>query len=205
MNDFQYNEGHQERNATNEHVRTSGLAVASLVLSILGIHLLGLIFGIIALKKIKRSGGSLTGGGLALAGIIISSVGLLIVIVFVSLAAFVAATQFTGQIDKARVTTTKASLRSLHAAVLQFRMDTGRYPEEAEGLDALIEKPEGVDYWQPGGYLDTTELPKDAWEREFIYDLNPEDGKPFVIISFGADGEEGGEGFDMDLLSTSRY
>ena len=41
----------------------------------------------------------------------------------------------------------------------------------------------------------------DAW-AEFVYLLNPESGKPFVIISYGADGEEGGEGYDADLYST---
>jgi hypothetical protein len=59
------------------------MAVASLVLSILGIAPLGLIFGIIALKKIKHSNGSLSGRGLALAGVIISSVGLFIYIIII--------------------------------------------------------------------------------------------------------------------------
>ncbi|MBW8039332.1 MAG: hypothetical protein FVQ85_04975 [Planctomycetes bacterium] len=53
-----------------------------------------------------------------------------------------------------------------------------------------------------GGYLDTTKIPKDGWDNDFIYELYPESGKPFVIISFGADGQEGSEGYDTDLLST---
>ena len=49
------------------------------------------------------------------------------------------------------------------------------------------------------GYLDTTELPVDAWGHDFIYELYPESGKPFVIRSLGPDGELDTED---DLLST---
>ena len=90
----------------------------------------------------------------------------------------------------------------LHNAVIQFKLDTGRYPTEEEGLQELIEQPTDVTGWNTGGYLETTTLPKDAWGHDFIYQLSPESGKPFVIISYGADGEEGGEGYDADLYST---
>ncbi|MDH4238374.1 MAG: type II secretion system protein GspG [Phycisphaerae bacterium] len=101
-----------------------------------------------------------------------------------------------------RVTTTKANLRILHMAVMQFKMDTGRFPTEEEGLTALMADVGG--YVDPGGYLNTTKIPKDGWGNDFIYDLFPESGKPFVIISLGADGEEGGEGHEADLFSTNR-
>jgi general secretion pathway protein G len=107
--------------------------------------------------------------------------------------------------QESRVIITKANLRILHTAVLQFKMDTGRFPTEEEGLTALIEKPADVKVlWEPGGYLNTTKIPKDGWGNDFIYDLYPESDKPFVIISLGADGEEGGEGHDADLFSTDR-
>jgi len=82
-------------------------------------------------------------------------------------------------------------------------MDTGRFPTEEEGFMALIEQPADVTNYQQGGYLDNKKIPKDGWGNDFIYDLYPESGKPFVIISLGADGEEGGEGFDADLFSTN--
>jgi len=108
-------------------------------------------------------------------------------------------------LNKTRVTITKANLRGLHQAVVQFKMDTGRYPTEEEGLMALIKKPPGVANYNSGGYLDSTQLPKDAWGRNFIYRLFPESGKPFVIVSYGADGKEGGQGYDADLRSTDAY
>jgi len=130
---------------------------------------------------------------------------LMAVLIILGLLATVVVRNFMGQTDKARVTTTKTSLKSLHFAVNQFKMDTGRFPTEEEGLTALVEQPSDVENWEPGGYLETTEIPKDGWGRDFIYELYPESGKPFVIKSYGADGEEGGEGYDADLLSTDAY
>jgi general secretion pathway protein G len=109
---------------------------------------------------------------------------------------------FVGHTDRARVITTKNSLRSLHTLVNQFKMDTGRYPTEDEGLKALIEQPTDVTTWPPGGYLETTDIPKDGWGNDFVYELNPTNGKPFLIKSLGADGQDGGEGNNADLLST---
>jgi general secretion pathway protein G len=124
------------------------------------------------------------------------------VIVIIGILAGLVAVNVVGKIDKARATTTKANLKLLHGAVIQFKFDTGRYPSEDMGLTELIEPPTDVTGWAEGGYLDTTTLPKDAWGYDFAYQLAPESGKPFVIISYGADGEEGGEGYDADLYST---
>jgi general secretion pathway protein G len=124
------------------------------------------------------------------------------VVIIIGLLAAVAASNFMGQTDKARVKTTQATLKVLHEQVMMFKLDTGRFPTEEEGLKALVEKPSDVENWEPGGYLQTTKVPKDAWGNEFVYQLNPESGKPFVIISYGADRQEGGEGYDADLHST---
>ncbi|MDI6448418.1 type II secretion system major pseudopilin GspG [Anaerobaca lacustris] len=129
---------------------------------------------------------------------------LMAVLIILGLLAGVVVKNFVGQTEKAKVTTTKASLRQLASAVNQFYMDTNRYPTEDEGLYALVEQPSDVTNWQPGGYLDTTDVPPDGWNNEFIYELYPESGKPFVIKSLGADGQEGGEGYNADLLSTDR-
>jgi general secretion pathway protein G len=127
---------------------------------------------------------------------------LVAVLIILGLLATVVVKSFTGQVDKARIKTTKMSLKALHDAVLQFKLDTGQYPSEEDGLLALIEEPTDVMGWTPGGYLETTEIPKDAWGRDFIFQLDPESGKPFVIMSYGADGEPEGEDNNADLLST---
>lgn len=127
---------------------------------------------------------------------------LMAVLLIIALLAGVAARNFMGTTEKAKVTTTKATLKMLHGAVDMFKLDTGRYPTEDMGLLELVEQPTDVTGWAQGGYLQTTAVPQDAWKSEFIYQLNPESGKPFVIISYGADGKEGGEGYDYDLYST---
>jgi len=130
---------------------------------------------------------------------------LMAMLIIIGLLATLVVTKVAEQIDKARVVTTKANLKSLHNKVNEFKMDTSRYPTEEEGLMALIEQPSDVENYPSGGYLETTEIPKDAWGREFYYERFPESGKEFVIISWGSDGEEGGEGYDGDLYSTDAY
>ena len=139
-------------------------------------------------KKVLRSG--------------FTMVELMAVLIILGLLAAVVATNVIGKIDKARVTSTKANLKVLQNAVIQFRLDTGRYPSEETGLEELIEEPADIENWEPGGYLETTDIPKDSWGNEFIYELDPESGKAFVIYSYGADGQEGGEDYDEDLSST---
>jgi general secretion pathway protein G len=127
---------------------------------------------------------------------------LMAVLIILGLLATVLVRNFMGQTDKARAVITKANLKILHSAISQFKMETGRFPTEDEGLIALIEQPSDVETWEPGGYLESTEIPKDGWGNEFIFELYPESGKQFVIRSSGPDGEQGTED---DLLSTDAY
>jgi general secretion pathway protein G len=130
---------------------------------------------------------------------------LMAMLIIIGLLATLVVTKVASQIDKARKTTTKANLKMLHAQVTQFKLDTGRFPTEEEGLMALIEQPSDVMNYEIGGYLETTEVPQDGWGNDFVYEEFPESGKPFVIKSYGADGEEGGEDYDADLYSTDAF
>lgn len=121
------------------------------------------------------------------------------VLIIVGLLSAIAVKSFMGQTKKAAVIQTKANLKVLHGAIQLFRMDTGRYPTEEEGLLALVEEPTDAEDWNIEGYLQSTDLPIDGWKRDFVYTTSPE---PFVVISYGADGEDGGEGYDADLWST---
>jgi general secretion pathway protein G len=128
---------------------------------------------------------------------------LMAVLIILGLLAAVVAQNFMGKTDDARVKTTRMNLRILAQAVQMFKLDTGRYPSEEEGLYELVEEPMDTVGWNRGGYLQTTDIPLDGWNNEFFYMLNPESGMAFVIISYGADNEEGGEDYDADLLSTA--
>jgi general secretion pathway protein G len=130
---------------------------------------------------------------------------LMAVLIILGLLFTLVATRVTDQIDRARVVTTKTNLKMLHTKISEFKMDTSQFPTEEEGLYALIEPPTDVENYPQGGYLETTDIPRDAWGREFYYERYPEGGGDFRIVSWGADGEEGGEGYDADLYSTDAY
>ena len=120
------------------------------------------------------------------------------VIIIIGMLGAIVAVNIGGNIEKARIKKTKASLSMLHDAVIAFNMDQSRYPSEDLGLEELVEQPTDSEYWPEGGYLKSTEIPKDRWGNEFIYERYPESGKPFVIISYGPDGEPS----EDDLYST---
>ncbi len=121
------------------------------------------------------------------------------VLVIIGLLATMVGTKVIKQIEVAKKETTKANLKTLHSAVVQFYMDAQRYPTQEEGLEALVVKPSDVDNWDPEGYLESTKVPKDGWKRDFKYFLAPESGKAFEIRSSGPDGEFYTED---DLVST---
>ena len=124
---------------------------------------------------------------------------LMAMLIIIGLLMTVVATKVISKIEKAKITTTKANLKILHTAVNMFKMDTARYPTEDEGLTALIIQPSDVTTWEPGGYLETTEIPKDGWGNDFVYEAYPENDLPFAIRSWGPDKEPD---TDDDLLST---
>lgn len=124
---------------------------------------------------------------------------LMAVLIILGLLATLVGTRVLKQIEKAKFATTKANLRTLHTAVMQFKMDTDDFPTEEEGLEILVESMGDIEGYDPEGYLEQTEIPKDGWKNEFIYEAFPESGKQFAIRSCGPDGEEGTED---DLLST---
>lgn len=110
-----------------------------------------------------------------------------------------------GECINYKSTSTRATLQAMRGAVNMFKLDTGRYPTQQKGLEALVQKPEGVEGWAPGGYLDTQYVPLDSWRNEFIYIFDPNSSPPFEIISLGADGKPGGSGENADLSSLNNW
>ena len=87
------------------------------------------------------------------------------------------------------------------AALKLYKLDNGRYPTTEQGLQALVEKPTSEPIpanWKSGGYLE--KMPKDPWGHDYLY-LNPGIKREIDVLSYGADGQQGGEGFDADLGS----
>lgn len=118
-----------------------------------------------------------------------------IMIVLVILGGLIAilGNQVTKQLAKARVKEARIQISEIGKALDMFMTDCGSYPEE---LGALIEAPESCTNWGPDPYI--KKMPKDPWGKDFIYEIN---GGNYVLVSFGADGREGGSGNDADISS----
>ena len=80
-----------------------------------------------------------------------------------------------------------------------FALENGRYPTTAEGLEALVSRPAAMESWN-GPYLKKKVVPKDPWGKAYHY-RSPGDNGGYDLYSFGADGVEGGEGDNRDIVS----
>ena len=104
-----------------------------------------------------------------------------------------------GRTDEARRTKASADLKAIEEALHLYKLDNGFYPTTEQGLSALVRKPESgliPHNWNPEGYLE--KAPADPWGNPYVY---LSDGERYALKSYGADGEEGGEGKYADLDS----
>ena len=131
-----------------------------------------------------------------------SLIELMIVIVILGVLASMLVMRLTGKPDEARVTVAKTDMRTLGSTLKFYKLDNYVYPTTEQGLQALLRKPESQPLprnYPEGGYLEAVEVPKDPWGNEYIYRSPGEEGRPYEIISLGADGKEGGEGVEKDI------
>jgi len=128
----------------------------------------------------------------------------IIVVVFIlSLLAAIVAPKIIGRTDDARIAEAKIQIKNFETALKLFKLDNAFYPSTEQGLAALIEKPatgQVPERYREGGYLEQRKIPADPWGNSYIY-ISPGVYGDFDLISYGADGKEGGEGKDADIKS----
>ncbi len=124
---------------------------------------------------------------------------LMVVLLIIGVLAALIVPNVLDRADDARVTAAKTDVSNLVQALKLYKLDNQRYPSAEQGLQALLTKPT-VDpmpvNWKP--YLD--QLPKDPWGRPYQY-LSPGIKGEVDVMSFGADGQTGGEGKNSDVGS----
>ena len=120
---------------------------------------------------------------------------LLVVLVILVLLASIIGPRVIGYLGSSRSKTADVQIESMVTAVELFRIDVGRYPSAAEGLQALVKPVGNIPGWN-GPYLAKPDLPPDPWGRPYLYETG-ETG--FRIRSYGGDGKEGGTGEDADI------
>ncbi len=125
---------------------------------------------------------------------------LLVVLVILGLLAGLVGPRLFGKADTAKIQTAETQIQMIKSALLTYRLDMGRFPTEAEGLIALNNPPASEReraFWQ-GPYLDG-ELPLDPWRNPYIYRPSQSHSQGFVLYSYGADGQQGGDLLDGDV------
>lgn len=127
---------------------------------------------------------------------------LLVVLAILGLLAGLVGPQIVRYFGTAKSEAAKLQIQMLSQALELYRLDAGRYPNQAEGLRSLVASPAGAARWN-GPYL-RGNLPNDPWERPFIYRVPGAGGAAYEIMSLGADGQPGGVGEAADVASTAR-
>ena len=124
---------------------------------------------------------------------------LMVVLAIIGVLAALIVPNVLGRADDARITAARTDVGNLMQALKLYKLDNQRFPTTEQGLNALILKPTTEPVpgnWKP--YLD--KLPSDPWGRPYQY-LSPGLKGEVDVLSFGADGQAGGEGNNADLGS----
>ena len=124
---------------------------------------------------------------------------LMVVLAIIGVLAALIVPNVIGRADDARVTAARTDVGNLMQALKLYKLDNLRYPTPEQGLQALVVRPTTEPLprqWKP--YLE--KLPNDPWGRPYQY-LNPGLKGEVDVLSFGADGQSGGEGNNADIGS----
>ncbi len=124
---------------------------------------------------------------------------ILVVLVLIGIVMGIVGGNFIGRGEEAKRKAAKIEIDQIGQSLDLYKLEIGRYPTTQEGLQALISPPSGVTNWN-GPYWKKGTLPKDPWTNEYKYSSPGQHGA-YDIISYGADGKEGGEGANRDINS----
>jgi general secretion pathway protein G len=126
---------------------------------------------------------------------------ILVVITIIGLIMSLVGPRVLNYLSESKVKAAKIQIQSFSSALELYYLDAGRYPSTAEGLTALVKSTGGLSAWN-GPYLKGGSVPNDPWGKPYAY-RSPGERAPFEIISFGADGVEGGTGTAADISTAA--
>ncbi len=126
---------------------------------------------------------------------------LIVVILILSLLAVFVAPKAFRRLGQAKKDLVIPRMKLVEDALERFAINCGRYPDDSEGLGALLALPEGLEEKWRGPYLTRRQL-LDPWDNPFVYEAAGEVGSDiYILISYGADGEPGGDGDNADITN----
>ena len=124
---------------------------------------------------------------------------LLVVVAILALLAGIVGPQVMKRLGDSKTKAAKIQIEELSAALEMYKIDTNRYPTTEQSLQALVQEPAGVDGWN-GPYLRKNFVPQDPWKNDYNYRY-PGRNAEYEIYSLGADGAEGGDKENQDVVS----
>ena len=124
---------------------------------------------------------------------------LLIVMIIIGLLAALIGPKMIGRGGESRQTVAKQQIEGFSIALDMYKLDTTKYPTQEQGLEALVTETQGIANWK-GPYLKKKFIPKDPWGNNYVY-IHPGEHGDYDIISYGADGNSGGDGESKDVAS----
>lgn len=126
---------------------------------------------------------------------------IMVVVVILGILAGLIVPRIMDKPEEAKRTKAEIQIKALEQALKFYKLDNGSYPTTEQGLQALVEPPAVGNLakkWKEGGYLEKGKVPKDPWDNDFIY-IAPGLHSDFDLMSYGSDGEPGGEGHGADI------
>lgn len=129
----------------------------------------------------------------------ITLIEMLVVMTIIGLFVALVAPSMFKKSDAARVTAARAQIHNFGTALGAYKLDTGVFPTTEQGLQALRDKPADLNQWA-GPYM-PQEIPKDPWGHDYLYKYPGDHGDEPEIVSYGADGQVGGDGLNADIVS----
>jgi len=124
---------------------------------------------------------------------------IMVVVVIIGLLAAVILPNVFSNVGKAQVNKAKADIQAIETGLTLYRLDNFKFPSTDLGLTALVQRPNDptVRHWREGGYL--RRISADPWGSPYQYVFPGTRGLEYDLYSFGADGQEGGEGENADI------
>jgi general secretion pathway protein G len=112
---------------------------------------------------------------------------IMVVVLIIGLIAGAVAVNVMGKFEEAKIQQAKTGVKVVEDCVNHYKLSKGSFPSTEEGIGAIKAQCKNV---------------KDPWDREYVY-LYPGQANPdsFDIISYGADGQPGGEGKNADIVN----
>ena len=124
---------------------------------------------------------------------------ILVVITIIGLIMAIVGPRVLNYLGESKVKAARIQIESLGSALDLYYLDMGRYPNSNDGLAALVQRPGNAEEWN-GPYLKGGVVPNDPWGHTYVY-RSPAEHAPYEIVSYGADGQEGGAGTAADISS----